>query len=80
MSIGDLEWLLTWAQNEPPAVVLRDKLSDHVLDDLSVGQYLHKRAGDQCLLFPRRILKDTAEAFFDELTRSDGQTEDEELR
>ena len=71
MSIGDLEWLLTWAQHEPPAVVLRDKLSDATLDDLSVSQYLHKRADDQGLSFPRRILKDTAESFFGELTGQD---------
>lgn len=31
MSIRDLEWLLTWAQIEPPAIVLRDKLSDPAL-------------------------------------------------
>lgn len=76
MPIGDLEWLLTWAQHEPPAVVLRDKFSDPTLDDLSVSQYLGKRAGDQSLSFPRRILKDKADAFFGELTglgdRSDG--------
>ena len=37
MSIGDLEWLLTWAQYEPPAIVLRDKPSDPALDDLSAN-------------------------------------------
>ena len=28
MSIDEFEWLLTWAQHEHPAVVLRDKLSE----------------------------------------------------
>ncbi|MEW6033542.1 MAG: hypothetical protein AB1603_01650 [Chloroflexota bacterium] len=78
MSIGDLEWLLTWAQREPPAVVLRGKLSDPTLDDLSVSQYLRKRADGQSLSFPRRILKDKWETFFDEITGPDGQSEDTE--
>ncbi len=68
MSIGELEWLLTWAQHESPAVVLRDKLADPALDDLSIGQYLHKRANGLGLSFPRRILKDKADAFFGDLT------------
>jgi hypothetical protein len=76
MSIGDLEWLLTWAQHEPPAVVIRDKLADPDLDDLSLGQYLHKRADDRGLSFPPHILRDKADEFFGELTgpdeRSDG--------
>lgn len=71
MSIGDLEWLLTWAQHEPPAVVLRDKLSDPALDDQSVSQYLRKRADDRGLSFPQRILKDKADEFFGELTGPD---------
>ena len=79
MSIGDLEWLLTWAQHEPPAIVLRDKLSDPALDDLSVSQYLQKRADEQGLSFPRRILKDTADAFFDEVTGSDDQAGDQQI-
>lgn len=78
MSIGDLEWLLTWAQDEPPAVVLRDKLSDPNLDDLSVSQYLRKRADDQGLSFPRRMLKDKADASFNELTGPEDQSEDVE--
>jgi hypothetical protein len=67
MSVGDLEWLLTWAKVEHPAVVLQDKLSDSAMDDLSVSQYLRKRADGKGLSFPRRILKDRAEAFFGEL-------------
>jgi hypothetical protein len=67
MSIGDLEWLLTWAVHDPPAAVLREKLSDPALDDLSVSQYLHKRANELGLSFPQRILKDKADAFFGEL-------------
>ena len=73
MSIGDLEWLLTWAQYEPPAIVLRDKPSDPALDDLSVSQYIQKRADEQGLSIPRRILKNTADAFFDEVTGPDDQ-------
>ncbi|MDO8588685.1 MAG: hypothetical protein Q7T82_16780 [Armatimonadota bacterium] len=73
MSIRDLEWLATWAQREHPAVVLRDKLSDPALDDLSVSQYLRKRADEKGLSFPRRVLKDRASAFFDEIIGSDGQ-------
>lgn len=76
MSIGDLEWLLTWSQHEPPAVVLRDKLCDPALDDMSIGQFLHKRASDKGLSFPVRILKSKAEAFFGELTEPDGQSDD----
>ena len=75
LSIGDLEWLLTWAQHEPPPVVLRDKLSDPALDDLSISQYLRKRADDKGLPFPRRILKDKADEFFGELTGTDDQGE-----
>lgn len=67
MSIGDLELLLTWAQNEPPESVLRDKLADPTLDDLSVSQYLRKRADDQDLSFPERLLKDREDAFFAQL-------------
>ncbi len=68
MSIDDLEWLLTWAHHEPPAVVLREKLIDSALDDISVGQYLRKRADDQGLAFPTRLLKAKKDAFFDEIT------------
>ncbi|MBI2852151.1 MAG: hypothetical protein HYX84_03485 [Chloroflexi bacterium] len=68
MSVSDLEWLLTWAKVEHPAVVLRDKLSDPAQDDLSVSQYLRKRADDKGLPFPRRLLKDRADAFFGELS------------
>ncbi|MBI2857234.1 MAG: hypothetical protein HYX95_02840 [Chloroflexi bacterium] len=75
MSIGDLEWLLTWAEHEPPAIVLRDKLSDPTLDDLSVGQYLRKRADAQGRSFPRRILKDKRNAFFDDIIGPDDQKE-----
>ncbi|MDO8751350.1 MAG: hypothetical protein Q7K03_09450 [Dehalococcoidia bacterium] len=80
MSIGDLEWLLTWAQHEPPAVVLRDKLSDPALDDLSVSQYLRKRADDKGLSFPLRILKDKSDAFFGEITGPDDNSSDTSLQ
>ena len=73
MSISDLEWLLTWAQHESPAIVLRDKLSDPALDGLSVSQYLQKRADEKGLSFPRRILKDRMEAFFSEVIGADYQ-------
>jgi hypothetical protein len=76
MSIGELEWLLTWALHEHPAVVLWDKLSDPALDDQSVGQYLHKRAKDQGLSFPQRILMDKANAFFGKITEPDYQGEE----
>ena len=55
------------------AMVLRDKLSDPALDDLSVSQYLQKRADEKGLSFPRRILKDRMEAFFSEVTGADYQ-------
>ena len=80
MSIGDLEWLLTWAQHEHPAVVLQDKLSDHTLHDMSVSQYLRKRAEEHGLSFPPRLLKDKAEAFFGEITGPDDGSEDVELQ
>lgn len=75
MSIGDLEWLLTWASIEPPELVLRVKLADHTLDEMSVGQYLRKRAEDQALNFPPRLLKETADAFFGEMLEFDPQGE-----
>jgi hypothetical protein len=66
MSIDDLEWLLTWAEHETPAVVLRDKLCDPSLDGLSVGRYLRRRADDLGLPFPKHILKDKSDDFFGE--------------
>jgi len=80
MSISDLEWLLTWAQREYPADVLRDKLSDPDLDDMSVSQYLRKRADSEGLSFPQRILKDKAGAFFDELIDHDHKSEEREFQ
>jgi hypothetical protein len=44
MSISEFEWLLTWAQRESPADVLKEKLTDHNLDDMPVGEYLRRRA------------------------------------
>ena len=73
MTIGDLEWLLTWSRHESPGVVLRDKLSDPTQGHLSVSQYLSNRAKDQGRSFPPHILKDKSEAFFDQIIGPDDQ-------
>jgi hypothetical protein len=46
---------------------------------MSVSQYLQKRADDQGLSFPRRILKDVADAFFDEFTSNDDPAVDKSI-
>ena len=79
MSISDLEWLLTWAERESPADVLRDKLSDSNLDDMLFSQYLRRRADSKGLSFPRRILKDKADAFFEDLIDRDIKVTSESL-
>jgi hypothetical protein len=76
MSISDLEWLLTWAHHEPPAAVLRDKLADPAFDDMTVSQYLNKRARDQGLSFPQRILRGKEHQFFDGLIGTDANIEE----
>lgn len=65
MSVADLEWLLAWQQIESPLATLREKISTESAKEMSIGQFLAKRAAGKGVKFPRsQVLGQKFDSFF----------------
>ncbi|MBI3743752.1 MAG: hypothetical protein HY261_05620 [Chloroflexi bacterium] len=63
-SIAELEWLLTWAQIEPPGALLEEKLSNPETRYIDLHTFLAQRARSLGMPWPQHVLTRRREEFF----------------